>query len=1058
MTWMRPNYIKLPYPSTTSDTNNKSNDSPYHLYRYVDDIDPYRVEKLSDKYFNSTFKENAIPILFVHGNSGSYRQGRSLGVTLPELIYQLQHLHSDEKAGVYAQYFAGEAVDGQPWRDLQKKLSEYIKAKNLDFDVFMVDFNEQLSAFSGDVLIRQAQFVRGALKYISSLYKTTTSSNSNNINEQKEIITIGHSMGGVVLKAAVTNFQYKEINVKEEEEIKEKGNNWKEMKRQKLKAMNDIPVRTLITLSTPFKRHPFLLDRESDLFYKQLVHLPHPNVDIYSIGGGWHDSLIRSDLTGDPIFNERSDLVEKSKNNIDNFDFDNEIENDNFYHIISTNSIPNVKCSADHQAITWCKQLVITISKFILNIASVSKIKKLKNWEKKELFEQHFKDLNIKLNFYKNSPTKYNSLTYLQNNNLQNTILINNYKKIEKINTNNKEIFIKKNGFIDLQEMFNNNNENDKLIFFTNNMRTDLNILLTNNNNKNNNDLNYKVLLDTHLEILPFFDVKGDYHDTSKVTTETIKLFTIFTKEQLSSFKYMIIDGSDNENSKHFIKIYNSKNIKKNSLNIQDILFTSKNLILTSNKNNGHESLHFSNLPNYFAYSLTINHIPFLNNNTNSNKNNYMNSFIEIKSKDAYELRTEQVDTNKKEISIKFFESKQYSNGFQIDLFFGPNIKEVQLNISIDFKTTLLMIFKNHFSNTIISNLFSLILFTIANLFWDNFNFSFNSSLNVTLWTRGFLILFLQNIFILYNWKNNLEYFSFNENNFISLFISLFISFILLKIILILFNLLIYLFYLPTKLFKFILFNRFIIFILSILLLITCSKLIHLEFAFLIIFLFMLFHLSCSFSFSKSNTSNNDVDNDVQQQNEMKMNENFIELTFLKKTMYNVKFSTFMLVLIPTLLFLPSFIVYCKEWNEVFQQQLLSLSTNNKNLSLVFNLLLDTIPSARFANQINIVTLIPFLLVFSLVFTESIPLTYLRKQQPNQPRQQQSVWYLPIVFELGGIAGSFFFRFTVYEYFLISSSICSILLMIFTMLRQQAKKQQQAAAINERTEEKEKDE
>ncbi|EMG46917.1 hypothetical protein G210_2817, partial [Candida maltosa Xu316] len=104
---------------------------------------------------------DGVPALFIHGNAGSYEQVRSIAARCAEM------------------YYDGEFSE------------KYPKARNIDF--FTADFDEQLSAFWG--LNDQVEYVTEAVRFIADLYPPS---------EHKNIILIGHSMGGLVARVAAS--------------------------------------------------------------------------------------------------------------------------------------------------------------------------------------------------------------------------------------------------------------------------------------------------------------------------------------------------------------------------------------------------------------------------------------------------------------------------------------------------------------------------------------------------------------------------------------------------------------------------------------------------------------------------------------------------------------------------------------------------------------------------------------------------------------------------------------------------------------------------------------
>lgn len=171
MVWMWPSYARL----TAFDETHSKFSSKYGLYLYREQGKDRQPNENEDHEGFKSFL-TGIPALFIHGNAGSYEQVRSIAARCSEMYY-------DENIS-----------------------SKYPKARNIDF--FTADFDEQLSAFWG--MSDQVEYVTDAIKFISDLYPDSPN---------KNIILIGHSMGGLVAKIAA--------------------------------ARNEGIVNTIITLSTP---------------------------------------------------------------------------------------------------------------------------------------------------------------------------------------------------------------------------------------------------------------------------------------------------------------------------------------------------------------------------------------------------------------------------------------------------------------------------------------------------------------------------------------------------------------------------------------------------------------------------------------------------------------------------------------------------------------------------------------------------------------------------------------------------------------------------------------
>ncbi|XP_065898651.1 GPI inositol-deacylase-like [Dysidea avara] len=148
MTWMfdMANYTEIRLPSKIQKLY-----PTYGLYFYGEGIYAavYRVHPLE-----------GIPVLFIPGNRGSYKQGRS--------------------AGSIAMRMAG---------------VEFPKHRH--FNHFLVDLNEEFSGIFGGTLLRQAEYVRHCISHILTLYSHLS-------NPPTTVTVLAHSMGGMVARALFT--------------------------------------------------------------------------------------------------------------------------------------------------------------------------------------------------------------------------------------------------------------------------------------------------------------------------------------------------------------------------------------------------------------------------------------------------------------------------------------------------------------------------------------------------------------------------------------------------------------------------------------------------------------------------------------------------------------------------------------------------------------------------------------------------------------------------------------------------------------------------------------
>ncbi|CAK5032065.1 unnamed protein product [Meloidogyne enterolobii] len=192
--------------------------------------------------FRQTNFLNGFPILFVPGNAGSGRQVRSLGSLL------------------------------------QNKTED--RMSNFHFDVFAVDFNEELTAYNFDSIISQANFLVKAVNSIQVLYKQ---------KPVQKILIVGHSMGGIVIQYAMML----------EDFVAER-------------------VAFIIGFAVPYSEPPFYFDKRFFSFYHQLNNNKSLNLPkIISINGGIKDEFIDEDWTNAPFL-----ALHSSTNSLDRVGLD----------------------------------------------------------------------------------------------------------------------------------------------------------------------------------------------------------------------------------------------------------------------------------------------------------------------------------------------------------------------------------------------------------------------------------------------------------------------------------------------------------------------------------------------------------------------------------------------------------------------------------------------------------------------------------------------------------------------------------------------------------------
>ncbi|XP_018534163.1 GPI inositol-deacylase [Lates calcarifer] len=245
-------------------------------------------------------KLTGAPVLFLPGNAGSYKQARSLGsVALRK----------------------AENMEG-----------------GLHFNVFTVDFNEELVALYGGSLLRQTHFLHESIKAILRLYKHLKT-------PPQSVVLVGHSMGGVVARALFT-----------------------------LPRFNTKMVSLIITQASPhlapvLALDPYLLDFYSAVRQKWVNQANKlRNITVLSVGGGYRDYQVRSGLTslpcppGDP----------------------------NKLSLVAT-AVPRTWVSTDHLSIVWCKELVLATVRAFFDLIDPETRQFTENSEKKmAVLNHHF--------------------------------------------------------------------------------------------------------------------------------------------------------------------------------------------------------------------------------------------------------------------------------------------------------------------------------------------------------------------------------------------------------------------------------------------------------------------------------------------------------------------------------------------------------------------------------------------------------------------------------------------------------------------------------------------
>ncbi|TVU11055.1 hypothetical protein EJB05_44617 [Eragrostis curvula] len=311
MTYMYPTYIPI-----AAAPRNVSSDR-YGLFLYHEgwkQID-------FDKHIRGL---NGVPVLFIPGNGGSYKQVRSLAA---ESFRAYQN-------GPLEPTFYQEASSTLS-KDELNDFSVPTRYRRM-LDWFAVDLEGEHSAMDGRILEEHTEYVVYAIHRILDQYKESQLERSKGVSQSSDkvpssVILVGHSMGGFVARAALVH-----------------------------PNLRKSAVETIFTLSSPHQYPPIALQPSLGQFFTLVneewrkgykmggPHAARPklsNVVVVSISGGIHDYQVRSRLT----------LLDGIVPSTHGF-------------MVESSSMKNVWLSMDHQSILWCNQLVVQVSHTLLSI------------------------------------------------------------------------------------------------------------------------------------------------------------------------------------------------------------------------------------------------------------------------------------------------------------------------------------------------------------------------------------------------------------------------------------------------------------------------------------------------------------------------------------------------------------------------------------------------------------------------------------------------------------------------------------------------------------------
>lgn len=244
-------------------------------------------EGLAPHYRLLRVRESSVPpaatdvrglVLFVPGNAGAYTQAKSMAAEAA-------------KAG-------------------------------LPLEFYTVDLGSELVAFRGELLARQVRFVRRALDALAALRRPRDPAASSTAPPRPVLLAVGHSMGGLVLRAALRSESADGPSV----------------------AL-DPRVALLLTLGTPNAAPVVATEASVSEFYAALARGAPAGVPVISVSGGERDVQVPAHLCELPYGLEPRGMH------------------------LPAQAVRGVRGSVDHQCLSWCLPLILRLNELLAEVA-----------------------------------------------------------------------------------------------------------------------------------------------------------------------------------------------------------------------------------------------------------------------------------------------------------------------------------------------------------------------------------------------------------------------------------------------------------------------------------------------------------------------------------------------------------------------------------------------------------------------------------------------------------------------------------------------------------------
>ena len=329
MTYMRPGYSKIDLDDGDGFFE-KGGGRKYDLIRYEekDDISQQQRAKKKKMEENGVKNKNAMEVtktvlaLFIPGNGGDYAQVRSLA-------------HSTHALG---KYYSSSSSSSKETKATTK------------IEWYAMDFKEELSAFDADAMERQVESTRWVLEeyFGRKIFESDEDDDDDDGGGKylKNVIVVGHSMGGLVAKYAA-------------EQVIVNNNN----------LNGRIEHVHVTTLATPHAYHPgaFALSSFANHALRKRTSKKMTTsegkkelMSLMSVSGGMRDWQV-SGVDASLVLS-LNDSNDSNNNNNDNSG-NNRNRNSERVKTVLT------RTSCDHLAICWCKQVILSLAVALHRVA-----------------------------------------------------------------------------------------------------------------------------------------------------------------------------------------------------------------------------------------------------------------------------------------------------------------------------------------------------------------------------------------------------------------------------------------------------------------------------------------------------------------------------------------------------------------------------------------------------------------------------------------------------------------------------------------------------------------